>query len=279
MPAPASSMLSVAVESRRRSCVLDPTLALSRHGLVLAQRLSTEFDLWVAREFWTILDNPISYDDHPGVLAHDHGARAEIIKQAMRQWDVARSEKDLAGLNLYWLNDALGTSLLPSTVDPQLLVRFETLARAAEDLPVDVEADPVPPELESCVRDTLALSVALSSHRAFVLTGWDEPAGSGAPAFCQLLQRWRIRSDYVDQPSRAFMTDTFFGPLFARAGVTELMWAGLRLAAVHIVAPRAAAVASFGAGHAPWADPNESEPEGYWNDAIAFWYPLSWSHP
>ena len=42
---------------RNAEAVLDTYLALSTYGLLLAQRLSSELDLWLVRELWHILDN------------------------------------------------------------------------------------------------------------------------------------------------------------------------------------------------------------------------------
>src|SRR5574337_1811324 len=100
--------LSVTVALPRRSCVLDAPLALSRHGLLVARRLSEEFDLWLVREFWQILDNTEHYVRRPDLLtARVLGAQSEstgaagderLLRAVLQQWELARTEKDLAGL-------------------------------------------------------------------------------------------------------------------------------------------------------------------------------------
>ncbi len=56
--------LSLTVSQRRWACVLDPTLALSRFGLLLVKRLGEVMELWVVRELWHVLDNT-QYDTNP----------------------------------------------------------------------------------------------------------------------------------------------------------------------------------------------------------------------
>jgi hypothetical protein len=53
--------LSVTISQRRWACVLDPTLTLSRFGLLFGKRLGEVMELWVVREIWHVLDNTQFY--------------------------------------------------------------------------------------------------------------------------------------------------------------------------------------------------------------------------
>src|SRR6266542_2543158 len=142
LPGPLPSSFSVAVYTKRRACVLDTYLALSPLGLLLAQRLSTEFDLWLVRELWQILDNTQFYLAQPERLlavAPEGGAAwpaapvdAEALRDTLSQWEAARTAHDLTGLRIYWIGDALDESLLPPDADPQVVSRFEMLASSLD---------------------------------------------------------------------------------------------------------------------------------------------------
>src|SRR5262245_16700552 len=119
--------LSLTVETSRRACVLDTRLALSSFGLLLAQRLSSEFELWLVRELWQILDNTEFYLSEPESLTRSRAAANGVaansisgtdgIRHALTQWELARTENDLAGLKFFWIGDAVSESLLPSRAD------------------------------------------------------------------------------------------------------------------------------------------------------------------
>src|SRR5262245_19038878 len=125
------SSFSVAVDLKRRACVLDTHLALSPYGLLLAQRLSSELDLWLVRELWQILDNTDYYLSEADRLSSvgltqelstplAGQSDAQNLRDALSQWEAARTETDLAGLNIHWIGDALCESLLPPRADAHL---------------------------------------------------------------------------------------------------------------------------------------------------------------
>jgi hypothetical protein len=62
--------LSVEVDQRRRACVLDFSLALSRFGPAVARNLSDVLEVWIVPEMWHILDNTCLYLDKPELLLH-----------------------------------------------------------------------------------------------------------------------------------------------------------------------------------------------------------------
>jgi hypothetical protein len=265
MGAAAASTYSVAVEAKRRAVVLDATLALSPLGLLFAQKLSAECDVWVSRHLWSILDDSGRF----AIQAHNS------LREALQQWDVARAEKDLAGMRLYWIGESLGTSLLPTVADPNLVPRFDTLFAELDASYSDAAG--LDARLRDCAKDALGLSVALSPQRAIVFTAHD---GSEAqPQFCHIIhEAWGISSQLI-QEDRLTTHRRLIDTLFHQTGIIDLGWAGLRFAAVHIVAHRAAAIPSFGSVTED-GDFQRLEADladgGWWKDAQAFWYPVSW---
>lgn len=266
---------------RRRACVLDGALALSPLGLSLAQRLCGEFEVWLVRELWQILDNTAFYLERPERLFTGLGCpvlngSADAIRETLRLWDFARTEADLAGLNVYWVGDALGGSLLPAGFDAHLVNRYERLAHALDRRAEGVGASGA---LVQCARDAVALTVALAPSRAVLLTtreSWapDEPL----PA--PLLRAWGIPVDALPPGRSGRLEREALGEQLARAAVAELRWAGLDLVAMHIVARRAAAIPAFGGSSLLESDepdvPDDGDDEcDWWADAVAFWYPLT----
>jgi hypothetical protein len=291
MAGSAAPTLSVALAPRRRACVLDTSLALSPYGLLLAQRLSPEVELWLVRELWRILDNIEAYVDDPDLLlpppsvdpdgpAASHGERRAALQRAIHQWDIARTERDLAGLNVFWIGDGLADSLLPSGNVPHVVSRFDLLGRAL-DVRVNDRGDvPGGSALSGCVRDAAALAVALAPCGAFILTvrtGRREPdEQTSEPTLCRMLRHWGIPCSRVDGQHSVHIERAYFEPLVSRAGIAELIWAGLDPAVVHVVAPRAAAIPTFGVTSPATNDEltDDAADAELWEGAVGFWYPL-----
>lgn len=292
--------LSVTVNMKRRACVLDAHLALSRYGLLLAQRLGDEFDLWLVRELWQILDNTQYYLSNPELLIPPRAGKhvrtvkqhpetnGDIKKQLFRdilnQWDLARIETDLAGLKIFWIGDALSESLLPTGVDPNLVHRFETLASSL-DLRVYKNNGKTSTEniFADCFRDAAALTAALISHRGFILTRQghgNEELPEHEPILCSYLRQWGVRCFRVELDQKINIEREFIFPIFARAGISELMWAGLNLAAVHIVVPEAIIIPPLKKEEdvfqkeIPFSVEKACEKKDWWRGAMCFWYPL-----
>jgi len=275
--------LSVTVATRRCSCVLDTGLALSRLGLLLAQRLGEELNLWLVRELWQILDNTEFYLANPELLMPS-GHEGRLLRDIFTQWEWARIATDLAGMKLYWLGDAMYESLFPPGIDPSIVYRYESLAAALEERGAAGEADCRAEAMENSFRDAAALAAALIPHKGFMLTRLHREDGDGAapePAICAYL---RSRLDY--RPVRIeghnpFLND-YLLPIFVRTGIAELLWAGLELAAVHLVAPKAVVMPApereeelFSRG-LDGRSPNRNDP---WTDAECFWYPVRATAP
>jgi hypothetical protein len=147
-------------------------------------------------------------------------------------------------------------------------------------------ADPSYPDgpsvatLADCARDEAALAVALAPRGARILTllGPDR----APPALCGRLAEWGLVAHSVESRPSAHLERERLLPALARAGVAELAWAGLELAVVHVVAPRAAAIPTFGPpaptlglDDDPTSLNDDDDPTDCWGDARAFWYPLT----
>src|SRR5712692_5673952 len=97
--------LSLTLSQRRRACVLDPALTLSRFGLHLVRRLGELMELWMPREFWHILDNSQFYGRRPEALfgapddegdtTRRKGLNRDEITSSMGEWERVRRENDL----------------------------------------------------------------------------------------------------------------------------------------------------------------------------------------
>ncbi|MCF6147060.1 MAG: hypothetical protein E3K37_00195 [Candidatus Kuenenia sp.] len=292
--------LSVTVTTKRKACVIDTTLALSRYGLLLTQRLGDEFDLWLARELWQILDNTQYYLSNPQFLTpvrpgiqrktgkiHANGGNEAkyFLKDILSQWDIARMETDLAGLKIFWIGDAMSESLLPKNADQNLIHRFETLARSL-DIKIKKNGSDTQQEniFVDCFRDVVALTAALIPHRGFILTRhgmMSDELPENEPIICSYLRNWGIPCYRVGMDQKIEIEKASLFPIFARAGVTELMWAGLNLAVVHICAPDAIIMPFisneddvFERALEPLHEQREEEMKDWWRHAVCFWYPL-----
>ncbi len=277
--------LSFSLSQPRWACVLDPTLALSPHGLPLVRRLGEVMELWVVRELWHILDNTHFYQEQPETLLPNTAtvpltARqqtpAQAILTTLREWERLRMETDLTGLKLFWIGDGPGESLLPAEVDTDIVWRYETLACSLESR---LSAGEI---LAAAFRDAVALAVARGP--AFILTHLPEGATADfPPAICNALTAWEISCQLLSsQDPWVTLEQGQLRHLIVQAGLARLCWAGLRLAVLQLVVPSAAALTAPGPESVPFLDLGEAEDSGQhpeleidlWQGAQAFWYPL-----
>ncbi len=235
--------LDVNVSVRRQSCILDVPLALSRCGLLFAVRAARELNVWLSRTLWQILDNTEFYRSHPQLLVTGRRAGATANSAAdelpliIGEWEQARLENDLLGLNVFWAGDARYESLLPKDVDKRLIERFE---RAAQELDQDwagEEGDYDP--LRECHRDAVALAMALMPYGPVILTLSGENDPDGMPGICRYLIECGIPASPVNGARTARDVRANLSGIFARTGLAELTWTGLDVVALHLVAPRA----------------------------------------
>ncbi len=285
--------LSVTVTTKRRACVLDTDLALSRFGLLLALRVCDEFDLWLVRELWEVLDNTDFFLSQPELLAPLITGNTQAngvplmdrqLREVLTQWEMARIETDLAGLGIYWIGDNKSESLLPKGVDQNLFFRFEQLAKSLESRikPDELEEDLFP---ATCFGHAAALAAALIPYRGFILSHLG-PAGNGKspgePAICAYLRRWGITCFSVPAAKKTVLEKEYLLPILGRTGISELMWAGLKPAVVHIVAPKAIIIPPSLQQeelYRPQELPPLFEEKRFsdidlWEGAVSFWYPL-----
>lgn len=232
------------------SCVIDARLLLSPHGPLVAARVARHFTAWLPREAWEVVRDAGAWRTRASLLVPrvycaslrklPAGAEAAAdIVTALDQWARLPHDAELASLPLHRLGDRADESVVPAVFDCALRERCEQLQRGLDDLVRQAAYDlPRGEIVSSCVRDAAALCAALGSHQAFVLTCL-EADGQGPPAFCNYLDAWSLPvSEVVDAHRRARALVS----LFDRAGLRTFAWAGLRLAAVHLFAPRSPAV-------------------------------------
>src|SRR5215510_15785019 len=127
--------LSINLSQRRITCVLDPSLALSRYGLSVARGLGDVLELWVVQEFWRILDNTSYYLERPQLLVgqlddagspyRSNGDDAAEAAEALRDWERLRLETDFIGKHIYWLGDGPYESCVPAGRGPELIAHAD----------------------------------------------------------------------------------------------------------------------------------------------------------
>lgn len=282
--------LAVHFSAQRWSCVVDAPLALSRFGLMLTLRLAEEMNVWLVPGLWEILDSSEYYLSHPEHLglgpwleaAEVERERGSELAEAVDHWQVARCDANLPAIPLYWPRETARDSLLPKEVGAGLIRHFDCLAAGLEHRRSQRPRDPLAEQpILDCARDALALTAALGRHRAIVLTLGSRGGASEAPPLCRYLRESGIPCLPVeerpsDNPIRAHLA-----PLLARSGVIELLWAGLSVAVIHLVAPKAFLVPVDqgpedldGSFVSPMQTDESDDPNGWWEGAAAFWYRL-----
>ncbi len=286
-----SPSIPVKLIKDRYSCVLDPTLALSDYGLPLVKQLGEVMDLWVARELWHILDNIHFYLQKPELLIFRkdtfekainirYPSQKEIVR-VLEQWEYVFAEKDLAGLQLFWIKDKLGESLLPSGINLDIIWRYEFLARLLNDQ-IEQHLVDTGEILTAAFRDTLTLTAALES--TFILTQQlpGDAVENSPPGICVALEGWGIDCQAIDPLDRiATIERDYLQHMLVQAGLAKHIWAGLRLSVVHLLVP----VTGNG-----WSAPTRSQEaplseikslveypkseKNLWEEAQGFWYQL-----
>jgi hypothetical protein len=270
----------------RSSCVIDPNLLLSPYGLFLVRCLGDLLELWVARELWHILENPEFYckqgqivipqqelEQPPESRRVAEQQRIEMLKH----WERVRSETPPAQLKLFWLGDRPGESYIPNGTDPQMMERWEAIAQSLDDRSPQSSRNT---GLTVAYRDTAALAAALGS--AFILTYQlsDDLNNPSPPELCLILEQWGIPCHRIDPlDAIADLERENLLQLIVATGLSKLLWAGLRLAILHLVVP--STITTCGKRLPRWTIhtlPENSVPEppilNLWEGAQGFWYPL-----
>lgn len=278
--------LDVRVQGSKLSCIVDMRLALSRWGLMFSWRISEDVDVWFYRAFWALMDNSRCCIDPEELVAgpaRDIGAPLdlEVACEALSQWEPARLQENVPSFPFFYAGETSYESHLPKHSSGDLLRRFDLLAQSLHRRAVERAGAPrrtAHLQLD-CWRDAAALTAALAHHRPLIFTVAEDPAQ--APALCQFLDRCGIACRKMpwtghDNPMRRYLL-----PMLIRTGAAELVWAGMPLAAVHIVAPRAFTIPK------PKDDDSEDSDERFafgrewlpdgdlWERAVCIWYPLT----
>jgi hypothetical protein len=277
--------LQVTLVRRGWSCILDVRLALAPLGPMLALRLAEELPVCLVPTLWQVLDNTAYFDSDPDALFGDplvpEGYPSGFFASpALAQWERARSLVGLSSRGIYWAGEALSQSSLPKEVDPGVVRRFDAFAHCLEQrlqgARPELATAPPYPLLEGGI-GALALAAAMTRYRPRILS-LAVPGGAEPPPLCRLLGLCGIPTRRLD-PAEAQETRQALGQLLAHTGVMDLIWAGLKPIAVHLVVPGGLDLdppepdPEVDTGLGPLGPDGADGPDG-WAGAAAFWYPL-----
>ena len=271
MAAPPFSDLSVQISRRRSRCVLDPHLALSRDGPLLAKRLAPFAEQWVGPEFFNVLDTAPIYEDEPELLIwpDTDAAALAAVPEVLQAW--ARLRDESSGC-LSWIGDALRESSLPDAIDESIISRWESASRALDlRLPKVIEASG---PLVAATRDAAALCAVLPASRLLARGAGDQP-----PTICRHLQEWGLICERLSgDDALVALERADFLRLLADAGMAPSIWGGLGLALIHLWLPCASRLdlePFYGADLEPILLRDAERPTAWvnpWEDAKCFWY-------
>ncbi|NEP86155.1 MAG: hypothetical protein F6K18_04605 [Okeania sp. SIO2C2] len=276
-----SPHISINLNHHHSTCIIDPNLALSSYGLTLTKNLANFLELWIAREFWQILDNINYYKQHPESLQLKTSVpttnQQELI-QTLQNWQSLRIATVPTNLNLFWIGDNKSESFLPSNVDPQLIYHWESLAHSLDN---QLEQHSVTQStITSAFRDTVALAAALKS--AFILT-YQSPTKQDKnlpPDICSALESWGISCQQIDSnDSIAAIEREKLLHLIIQAGLSKFLWAGLNLVVLHLVVPSPSHL-PYGASEIQETQSSNMQTyieefpltPNFWKKARGFWY-------
>jgi hypothetical protein len=276
MHSPPFPDLSVQLTRRRSRCVLDPNLALSRNGAMLARCLVPYAELWIGPEIHNILDSVNLYQREPQLLVlpgADKHAIAEI-PEALRDWTRLR---DARARGLYWVGDAYRESSMPEDIDDRFVLRWELASRAL-DLCLPKKLEATGPRI-AAMRDAAALCAVLSS-------GWILGYGADGepPVLCRYLQQWGLVCQELPATDALVSVERGgFQRLLIETGAAPFAWGGLPLAVLHLLVPNIGRIETgpdFGQEDeadvlALRDDEERARPLKPWEEATCFWYDLT----
>ena len=262
---------------RNWSCILDPAIALSHHGVIIAENLSKEIELWIVQELWNIINDAEFYSDRTELIVpQDITLKTEAVVAetiwSLQEWSKTKQEQDLAKLGMYWLGDNLQESLLPHNKPIEIFKRWEALGSSLDRRERQTNSNDKD-ILTMAFRDTLALAASLKS--AFILTY--QPSNENTPpAICKALSNWGISCQIIVKRNPiAAMERQYIRQLIVRAGLGKLLLAGVNLAAFHLVIPavNTSANAWYGSSLSTSTHYNNGDREIYfWNNVRGIWY-------
>jgi hypothetical protein len=265
-----------------RPCVLDLSVLLTPYGLELVKSLGTVLELWISRELWHILNDTHFYlRDSQSILLANVSAQLNpspfSIEQEAALQNLASFSMDvgLTHLNLFWIGDRLGESLIPPYTDSRLLHRWELLAQALDSYINQQQKthDPLTPVW----RDTLSLAAALDA--AFILTVQPIGKTQDLPDVCRTMAGWGIACREIEPlDAIATLERDSLRQLFVQAGLSKFLWAGLNLTILHLIVPAAALCGNtnfVSIDHFADSESNITNSAftfNPWNDSQGFWY-------
>lgn len=225
--------LSMELRQARRPFVLDPLLALTRNGPLLARRLSRNVELWLVPEFWRMLDNTYFWTEHPETLvSYGEAAAADDARAALQAWERVRLTTDPGGLDLFWIAEEPTEALLPAGCHADVVRLWRGLAQTLEARTrADVGHSGA---LMRGWRDSLALAAAVGG--ATILTRHGQDSGK-LPALCRGAAAWGLPSDEAPAGPLADLERTFLRELLVQSGLACLLWAGIDLLMLWVLAP------------------------------------------
>ena len=258
----------------RTPCVVDARLALSRYGQLSVARLAREFQMWLPQELHAVLRDTRSHLNHPSRLVVrpycaslrqlDLKVEADVVGEELSQWDRLPQEDDLASLPLFYLGERADECLIPAHVDRRLRERCEQLQRGLHQAMNESGYDlPRGQIAAACVRDAAALCAALEPYGAFIMTRLESDA-EGAPALCDYLDAWGVPT--AEAPRSGGMAARSLHTAIARSGLAPLSWAGIPLAAVHVIVPGFPVLGGIDKGL------DDDAVAGLWARASVFWH-------
>lgn len=264
--------LNIRVAIRRWVCVLDPALALSSEGILLARHLGPRVQLWVVRQLWHILDSSAFYLGRPAALSRD-GEFLPGVDRAIADWERLRVESDLGGMEIFWIGDGPAECRWPEGESTALLRGYEGLARA-----LDAGRRTRSDAMSEAAQHAVALAAALGN--ACILCRCSEE--TQAPMLLTHLADERFVFQRLDEDDRLVARErAHFCDLMAHAGLAPILWSGTRLAVARCLLPDAVVLpVPKEAEHeeSAWSATGDGErpaPQGDpWRSARLFWYPL-----
>jgi len=249
------------------TCVLDPALALSQHGVALVKSLGSIMELWVVRELWHILNDTTFYIAQPQLIAprctssektveQEYHALEEIV-WSLKEWEKFRMETDLTGLNLFWIGDSPRESYLPKNRNPDIFWQWESIVSC-----LDRQLSPFHRKdsmLPLVFRDTTALVAALGSATILTYQTPVEYEHNLPPAICKEIENWDISCQALTaQDSIVTIERNYLHNLMIQSDSAKFLWSGIHLTILHLFLP-------------PALQKSQQIP---WNKAKGFWYSI-----
>jgi hypothetical protein len=226
------------------TCVIDPSLALTQHGLSIAQQLAQEIELWIAREFWRILDNPTFYLQHPELLTPNGMGAAQHAEQkhvgveetlrSLQKWEQFGRSQDLARLNLFWIGDSPEDSYLPKNRSLDTFWQWESIAQSLDRNiePIQAANNIIP----LFVRDTVALAATLGSATILTYKQAANPEQNLPPQICQILEQWGFPCEAITiNDSMVKLERKALHRILVKSNTAKFLWSGVNLAVLHLL--------------------------------------------